>query len=95
VCGVERVRKSEPSTERFVIGRFDVYVVSFERYKSPKINKKSEHSTYTERRRKILRARSYISGMSYCGKKGRLRLCIKRSLRQRQRRASHDQENNS
>jgi len=32
-------------------------------------------------RQKSLRARSYFSGMSYWGKKGRLKLCIKRSLR--------------
>ena len=33
MCGVEGVRKGEPSAERLVIGRVNVDIVCFERFK--------------------------------------------------------------
>jgi hypothetical protein len=37
VCGVERVRKGEPSAKRLVIGRVNVNIVCFERCSKNKI----------------------------------------------------------
>ncbi len=95
VCGVERVCEGEPGAECFVVGRLDAYIMGFEccgTSKERDVRKVRALGEFVKRQPKISRARSYFSGMSYCGKKGRLRLCIKRSLIRAQRQVSDDRQ---